>query len=245
MIDEWHVRARSFGAVARRYDTFRPAPPREADELFGDLHDARVLELAAGTGLVTRTLERLGAVVTALEPDAEMRAVLNELSPEVTVVGGVAEVLPFGDASFDVVMASSAWHWFDQPVATLECARVLAPQGTLVLSGNSLDTSIDWAAALGALRDSGDQRYGADVASQVPNDGPFRFEDTRVCRYQWPRTVDEVVGLLGTYSGVVVRPEAEQAALEAEARAIVAPHVNNGQLVLPMSFRVFRFTKTA
>src|SRR5665213_3327920 len=104
-------RANSFGSVAEQYDAFRPAPPSALADTIGSLQGLDVLEIAGGTGLVTRFLLSLGATMTVVEPDDEMRAVLVRKSPGVNAQGGVAESLSFDDASFDLVVTSSAWHW--------------------------------------------------------------------------------------------------------------------------------------
>ena len=83
-----------FGAVAELYDRYRPSPPDEASELFGDLTGRDVLEVAAGTGLWTRFLLDLGASMTIVEPDDEMRSVLERRSPSVRSLAGKAETCP-------------------------------------------------------------------------------------------------------------------------------------------------------
>ena len=111
-------RGMRFGTVAEEYDLYRPAPPDVVATVLGDLRGRDVLEVGAGTGKWTRLLLELGAVVTVVEPDDEMRAVLVRQSPEVHTLKGAAEALPLGDASFDAILVPSAWHWFEQPAAT-------------------------------------------------------------------------------------------------------------------------------
>ena len=54
-----------------------------------------VVDIAAGTGKLTRTLARVaGDARSAVEPDAELRAVLQRELPAVAVLDGTAEVLP-------------------------------------------------------------------------------------------------------------------------------------------------------
>ena len=84
-----------------------------------------VVDLAAGTGKLTRELVRTGAEVIAVEPLAEMRA---ELPPEATALEGTAEAIPLGDGSADAVTVAQAFHWFDAEPALAEIHRVLRPE---------------------------------------------------------------------------------------------------------------------
>ncbi len=147
-------RGLKFGTVAEQYDAYRPGPPLEAAELLGDLHGRDVLEVGAGTGLWTRFLEGLGATLTIVEPDDEMRAVLERQSPEVRSLVGSAESLPVPDESFDVVLCSSAWHWFEQPAATIEMARVLRDRGKLFVLWNGFSRDVEWLRRLTELREN-------------------------------------------------------------------------------------------
>jgi ubiquinone/menaquinone biosynthesis C-methylase UbiE len=124
--------AQSFGAAAAEYERVRPDwPPAAVDraaELLGLEPDAEVVDLAAGTGKLTRLLaERFGRVV-AVEPDDRMRAMLD-----VEAHAGTAERMPLPAAGADAVFVGDAFHWFDAPVALAEIARVLRPHGGLVL----------------------------------------------------------------------------------------------------------------
>ena len=93
---------------------------------------ARVVDLAAGTGRLTRELVGAGATVTAVEPVDEMRALIDRAD----AVPGTAEALPFGDGEIDAVFVAEAFHWFDAPAALREIARVLRRGGGLALLWN-------------------------------------------------------------------------------------------------------------
>lgn len=121
----------TFGRVAGTYARTRPPYPRELVEraafLLGIGPDATVLDLASGTGNLTRTLRAVFADVFAVEPDAAMRA---EFPGE--VVAGSAEAIPLPDGSVDAVFVGEAFHWFDAPRAMREIRRVA--RGLAVLS---------------------------------------------------------------------------------------------------------------
>ncbi len=104
------TRAASFGAVADRYQRGRPGYPPEAIEWLLGPEPLHVLDLGAGTGKLTAALLAAGHAVTALEPLAEMRAILTETLPAATAIDGRAEELPLADDSVDAVVAGSAFH---------------------------------------------------------------------------------------------------------------------------------------
>ena len=79
--------------------------------------DATVLDLAAGTGKLTRVLVERFARVIAVEPLEGMREVLEELVPGAQVLAGEAEAIPLDDASVDAVFVAEAFHWFGGPPA--------------------------------------------------------------------------------------------------------------------------------
>ena len=86
-----------------------------------------VLDVGAGTGKLTRLLVGRVREVVALEPAANMLAVLREVVPEAVAVEGTAEAIPLPDGSVDLVMAGHAFHHFNWPAALGEMHRTLRP----------------------------------------------------------------------------------------------------------------------
>ncbi|MDX6452983.1 MAG: hypothetical protein QOH16_3032 [Gaiellaceae bacterium] len=126
----------SFDSVADEYEQTRPTyPPALLDALPLDA-DAAVLDLGAGTGKLTRVLAERYREVTAVEPLANMRAMLERVVPGVTALPGSAERIPLDDGSVDGVFAAQAFHWFDKPVALPEIARVLRRGGVFAIVWN-------------------------------------------------------------------------------------------------------------
>jgi SAM-dependent methyltransferase len=94
-----------------------------------------VLEVAAGTGIVTRHLRNLipaEASLTAIDiSDSMMEAAQSKFRPDeqVTFRNADAMALPFADASFDAVVCQFGVMFFDREVAFREVHRVLRPGG--------------------------------------------------------------------------------------------------------------------
>ena len=98
--------------------------------------DSRVVDLAAGSGKLTRPLAARFAEVVAVEPNEEMRAVLAGRSAGMKVLAGTAERMPLPDDFADAVFVGDAFHWFDGPAAVAELERVLRPHGGVALLWN-------------------------------------------------------------------------------------------------------------
>jgi demethylmenaquinone methyltransferase/2-methoxy-6-polyprenyl-1,4-benzoquinol methylase len=93
-----------------------------------------VLDVATGTGAVARELiRRKGCTVVGLDQSPEMLAeARRRLGPEVRLVKGTAERLPFDDASFDALTFTYLLRYVEDPAATLlELARVVRSGGTI------------------------------------------------------------------------------------------------------------------
>jgi SAM-dependent methyltransferase len=131
--------ARSFERVAEAYERGRPGYAEAALDALGLPPDAVVLDLAAGTGKLTRQLAARFARVIAVEPLDGMRAVLERLVPEAEALKGSADAIPLADASVDAVFVAEAFHWFGTDAAVREIARVLRPHGVLAILFNQAD----------------------------------------------------------------------------------------------------------
>jgi len=96
-----------------------------------------VLDVAAGTGMVTRELiRRKGCRVVALDQSAEMLEVARERTRglDVEIVEGRAEELPFENEMFDALTFTYLLRYVADPEQTLrELARVVKPGGTIAM----------------------------------------------------------------------------------------------------------------
>ncbi len=167
-------RATSFAKVADAYERSRPDYPEDAVRWLVGEEPCDVVDLGAGTGKLTRSLVALGHRVTAVEPLPEMIAHLRVAVPKAIAVEGEAEAIPLADGSADVVAVAQAFHWFDQPAALRECARVLRPGGRVALVWNVRDESEAWVAE---LSDAMVGRTGVDhAAGAIAMSGLFEPE---------------------------------------------------------------------
>jgi SAM-dependent methyltransferase len=132
-----------FAKAADVYEDSRPSYPAEAiDWLTTELQlgpGRTVVDLAAGTGKLTRLLTPTGATVIAIEPVDEMREALRSTTPDADARQGTAEQTGLADSSADAVTVAQAFHWFDAPAALAEIHRILRPTGRLALAWNIRD----------------------------------------------------------------------------------------------------------
>lgn len=132
------IAAAGFGASADDYERGRPGYPSAAIGWLARKVPLRagvtVVDLAAGTGKLSRPLATTGARVIAIEPLEAMRRVIG---PEIEALEGTAEAIPLADRSADAVTVGQAFHWFDGSAALAEIHRVLRANGWLALLWNA------------------------------------------------------------------------------------------------------------
>jgi SAM-dependent methyltransferase len=242
----------SFGSIAGEYDRLRPGPPPAAVDWLLPHHRDVVVDLAAGTGLLTRAMARVSGRVVAVEPDARMRAVLAARSPHAEVLAGRGEAIPLPDVSADAVVVSSAWHWMDPDVAVPEIARVLRDGGRLGVLSTGMDRPIPWlridewfarggddrSARAAALRDgaAGDWRQVI-----LPDAALFGNIETETFRFTRTLTVPDLLDWLGTYSWYITATDEVKATGRARAAAALAEQFPGaGEIEVPMRSRCWR-----
>ncbi len=202
------------------YERARPSYPDEAvrhlTQTAGITSGSRVLDLAAGTGKLTRQLAIGGARCLAVEPSSSMREVFQRTVPGVAAAGGTAEMVPVADGAMDAVVVGQAFHWFDQEQSLSEIARVLRPGGWLALIWNERDESDPAMAEL--VRISRWDRFqpymtGMDFAKVIDQSNLFRpVERTN---YHFVQRLDHnaFVEQVASRSYVQVLPDGERRAL--------------------------------
>lgn len=249
------TRALSFGSVAADYDRYRPPPPPQALDWLIPPDATAVLDLAAGTGAVTRALCGRVPRIVAVEPDQRMRAVLAARCPRADVLAGRGEDIPLPDASVDAVVIASAWHWLDPGAAVPEITRVLRPGGTLGVIWMSRDARVPWVAAFNQLMreareadavpdgPGGTGRAGRGRRAVLfPPGSPLSALQEHQVQYTLPMTKDDLFGLLGTYSAMITLDPARRDALAQRARDFLDRQPWD-ETELPMICRCLRSTR--
>jgi len=245
------TRRLSFGSVAADYDRYRPPPPPQAIDWLIPPGSSALLDLAAGTGAVTRELIGRAPRIIAVEPDERMRAVLTARCPQAEVLDGRGEDIPLPDASVDAVVISSAWHWLDPERAVPEITRVLRSGGALGVIWVSRDTREPWVAEFNQLmRESReadrapDERPAGRRRREVsfPPGTPMSAVEEHAVEYTLPMTKDDLFGLLGTYSGVITLDPDRRAAFAERARDFLDRQPWD-ETDLPMVCRCLRSTR--
>ena len=133
-----------WGRIADEYDRYRPGPPDSFYERLRamdvGLSGQRFLDLGTGTGRMARRFAANGCHVVGVDISLPslVQAAQEQRAPRdlhgVQYVAACAEAPPFRDDTFDVVMASQCWLYFDKARTVPEVRRVLKPEGVLVTS---------------------------------------------------------------------------------------------------------------
>ena len=236
--------ARGFNRSAEEYEQGRPGYPAAAiDLLASELSfgaGSTVVDLAAGTGKLTRALIATGAHVIAVEPVPGMRAQLERAVPAVEAVAGTAEAMPLATGSADVLLVAQAFHWFDTPKAALEIHRVLRAGGGLGVIWNVWDDSVEWVARMqdlvGAHQGDTPQRGTSAWREQLAASGLFTPLTDRKLSNIVHGSLDVLLARTASVSFVATLPESERDKLLSDVGALVAEHQEaweDGELVMP------------
>ena len=210
--------ARSFHRAAEEYERGRPGWPAGLLEEFPVADDATVLDLGAGTGKLTRVLAGRYARVLALEPLAELRAILAERVPSAEPLPGVAEAIPLGDAEVDAVFAAQSFHWFANEVALAEIARVLRPEGVFARLWNEAVEPTPLPDEFERrLRELRDQMPPASIPDDLFDGTPFGEVHEGAVDHEQVSSRDEVLAFAASVSWVANREDREQVLAELAA----------------------------
>lgn len=230
--------ARSFSTAADIYDAARPGYPDDAVDWMIPAGARSALDVGAGTGKLTSALVARGVDVLAVDPSAEMLAVLQRVVPGARTLVGAAEALPAPDGSVDVVTAAQAWHWVDPDRAGAEAARVLVRGGRLSLVWNIRDERHDWVRRLGEI--AGSERSYRDLGEDPDVGGHFGpFERAR---FEWSRSMslEAVLDLVRSRSWYLTADASMRSRMISAVRDIVEDAAVDGAVEMAYITEVFR-----
>lgn len=238
------------------YERARPGYPHPAvewatgwarpDRKNVDSKHRMVLDLAAGTGKLTAGLVTLGHDVVAVEPLEQMIRQLMSSLPSVCAVMGVAERLPFADASVDAAVVAQAFHWLDAERAFAELARVLRPEGALALMWNVRDQEVPWVAELTPIIGSEKIESGwRETLEASPLFGPVERRDFR---HEQSLDLTTLLDLVASRSYVITLTDTKRAEVFAAVRRLWSEHpdlAGRERVPLPYVTEVYRVHRSA
>jgi SAM-dependent methyltransferase len=225
-----HPLAENFATVADAYERGRPEyPPAAIGALMAELGlrpGSSVLDLAAGTGKLTRALLAAELDVVAVEPQAPLRETLIASVGVERVRDGLAEAIPLPDDSVEAVTVADAIHWFDHAAALAEMRRVLSPGGGLAVFVTVPDwRGASWAEELGgklrALRPEHPQFEGPPWQEAVRASGAWAEPREVRLTVSWPTSPPRLRDYIESFSWVAAMPADQRAETLAQAEAIM------------------------
>jgi SAM-dependent methyltransferase len=226
-----HPLAAGFVEMADAYERGRPDyPPAVASAVAAELNVApgdRVLDLAAGTGKLTRALLEVGVDVLAVEPQAQLREILARSVGGERVLEGLAEAIPLPPESVAAVTVADAFHWFDHARALAEIQRVLSPGGGLAVLTTLPDwTDASWAHEVGTLmansRPSHPQFEGPRWRDALDTAGGWTPLRESQMTFSQPANSGRLLDYVASVSWVATMPEEQRTALLERIASIIA-----------------------
>jgi SAM-dependent methyltransferase len=184
-----------------------------------------VFEIGPGTGTATRRLLELGAnPLVAVEPDDRLAIFLREAMADaaLTVVNSTFEEAALPEASFDLGLSATSFHWLDEDLALAKVAKLLRPGGWWAMVWNVfgdqhrpdpfheatkilLDGSVSPSAGAGDVPFALDaQARGARTDSRLHNSIEYQTSP-------WSLVLDpdQTIALYATYSNINIRQDRE------------------------------------
>jgi SAM-dependent methyltransferase len=220
----------AFGRDPGGYHAARPAYPDWVFDVLcercGLAPNAVTFEIGAGTGNATRRLVELGAnPLLAVEPDRRLAGFLRETIPHkaLTVVVAPFEEVALQEASYDLGLSATAFHWLTEDVALIKVAKLLRPGGWWAMVWNVFGDShrsdpfheATKSLLNGFLSPSagnGDVPFALDTEARLAAlERTHAFDNVEHRASAWSLVLDpdQTVALYATYSNINIRPDRE------------------------------------
>lgn len=207
-----------------------------------------IADIGSGTGFLSELFLKNGNRVFGIEPNEAMRQAGEEYLAEYgnfTSINGSAEATTLEDACADFVISGQAFHWFDQRAALLEFARILKPEGWVVVVWNErLTDTTPFLREYEALI----QKFNTDytkVNENYPREEQMKhfFGANEYRAYEVPNfqefDFDGVAGRLRSSSYMPASGHANFAPMMAELQKMFAAHNVAGHVRLEYATRIY------
>ena len=220
----------AFGRDPGSYHAARPAYPEWVFDILrercGLAPNAVTFEIGAGTGTATCRLLELGSnPLLAVEPDDRLATFLRKTIPNkaLTVVVAPFEEAVLQEASFDLGVSATAFHWLTEDIALAKVARLLRPGGWWAMVWNVFgdsDRSDPFHEATKSLLEgslspsagNGEVPFALDAEARLASLERFHaFDNVEHRTSAWALALDpdQTVALYATYSNINIRPDRE------------------------------------
>ena len=224
------VGRRAFGSDPGGYHVARPAYPDWVFEVLcercGLASQSATFEIGPGTGTATRRLLELGAnPLVAVEPDDRLAAFLRATIADeaLTVVISTFEEVVLREASFDLGLSATAFHWLNEDLALTKVAKLLRPGGWWAMVWNTFGdqhrpdpfheaTKILLDGPSSPSAGAGDMPFALDAeARRAALERTHEFDNVEHQTSAWSLVLDpdQTVALYATYSNINIRPDRE------------------------------------
>jgi ubiquinone/menaquinone biosynthesis C-methylase UbiE len=220
-----------FDGVAQRYDDSRLGYPADIVEFALDTAGvgpgSDVLEVGCGTGQLTEGLARRGFRLTAIDIGASMIAGARRRVTGSAVSFQVVSFEDFAaaDASVDLIISGTAWHWVDPEVKYRKSARLLRPGGWLALLSTGERYDGPFGAALLGMWAARSADRGAWLRQPKPDEteviaatGLFEPAVQRAHAQRIVRAAEHVIAVENTRATSLSWPVGERQEFTAELR---------------------------
>ena len=230
----------TFSTKAEKYAKYRWGYASNAIDEIVDItqlsNKSCIADIGAGTGILTKHFIGKVQRVYAIEPNVEMRQILeSELSaaPSVSVIDGSAEATNLPQESVDVITIAQSIHWFDPEPAQKEMRRILKDNGWLAILRNYGTDELN--KSVSSLMT---EEYGANFSTTIerPKEKPIQFYygndsfQKLIYPFQFQQNWEEFIGAMTSASFMPNENHPLFNKLESEAEKIFSQYSDNGKL---------------